>query len=84
MAQTGYMSTYEGEKIEYEILEDGKRYKKMIRKIRYKDDGEIGFIFGYYYWDINNEFWRWGQRPLVTSQDEMKELFQKAKNQGFF
>jgi len=98
MTKIGSMKTYEGEDIackilEYEILEDaeiiceyegGKKYKKLIRKIKYLDDSEIGYIFGYYYWDLNSSCWRWGQRPLVASQDEMEELIQKARDKGFF
>jgi len=93
MVQTGSMKTYDGEKLEYDILDDaeiiceydkGKKYKKLIRKIRYHDDNEIGYIFGYYYWDIKNKYWRWGQRPLVISQDETEELLKKARDKGFF
>lgn len=89
----GSMKTHEGNEIAYEILEDaeiiceyekGKKYKKLIRKIKYLDDNEIGYIFGYYYWDLNSNCWRWGQRPLVTSPDEITKLIQKARDKGFF
>ena len=84
----GSMKKHDGSEIAYEILDDaeiiceyekGKKYKKLIRKIKYLDDDEIGYIFGYYYWDSNNDCWHWGQRPLVVSQDEIEKLIQKAK-----
>ena len=93
MSKIGAMKTYEGKDIAYEILEDaeiiceygdGKKYRKIIRKIKYLDGEEIGYIFGYYYWVLESNCWRWGQRPLVASQDEIEELIQEARNKGFF
>ncbi len=40
-------------------------------------------IYHINYWDLENDHWRWEQRPLVTSQDEMEELFQKTRNNDY-
>jgi hypothetical protein len=93
MVQTGSMKTYEKEEIDYDILDEvfligeyegGKKYKKLIRKIKYHDDNEIGYLFGYYYWDIKNNNWHWGRKSLMLSQDEMDELLRKARDKGFY
>jgi len=93
MSKIGEITSPNGEKIRYEILDTveiecdyGKRlkYKKGIKKIRYLDDGDIAYIFGYYYWHPERKYWHWTQRPLIASSDEIQKLLKIAKEKGFF
>jgi len=60
-----------------------EKYKKVIRRFRYSD-GETGYIFGYFRWNENQKKWYWGEKPLIISPDEIRDLLEKAKEKGFF
>jgi hypothetical protein len=93
MLKHGGFSTPDGRKIEYDVLDtvelecnygERSKYKKVIKKIQYRDDDEIAYIFCYYYWLPGKKHWHWTQRPLFASSDEIQKLLKIAEKKGFF
>lgn len=65
---------------------DGKnqdKYHKLIQVLKF-DDGEFGLRIGYYRYNPEKDAWIWGQYTQVIGIAEWEELYQKAKEKGFF
>lgn len=63
---------------------DDEIYYKIFQVLQYMEENDYAFRISYWRYNEDRGNWVWGQFTQMISPEEWEELYNKAKQKGFF